>query len=315
MNQLTEGGALESVLASLAEQLTRCYPRGHVTIRIDGGVGAQPHVVHATSASKDVYSALHLAAPCVVDARDASLSACGAAVLRRDVTMPSAWAELRGAAECFDLRAVSVAPIVAGSNGAVGVVVISEAGDLVSPAESFEVAATGARLAGTVLRRAANTAGPRQRLLDGHVVGGGGASIDAGAGGAAGDAAGAARVLVVEDDAAVGSIMKRLLVRDGHEAKVVADPFEALDLIEAGEGEIDLCFFDYTMPGLDGLALARRLRGAGVDVPIVMISGMGEDHMRKVCGGDTVDAFVSKPFTPTGLRAAMGQAQQRRAAS
>ena len=75
MNQLTEGGALESVLASLAEQLTRCYPRGHVTIRIDGGVGVQPHVVHATSAAKDVYSALHLAAPCVVDAQDASLGA------------------------------------------------------------------------------------------------------------------------------------------------------------------------------------------------------------------------------------------------
>ncbi|MEC8253817.1 MAG: response regulator [Planctomycetota bacterium] len=315
MNQLTDGGSLEGVLASLADQLARCFPRGHVTIRVDGGVGAQPHVVHATSASEDVYAALHLAAPAVVDAQEASRRAYGVAVLRHDVTKSTAWAAVRGAAECFDLRAVSVAPIVAGATGAVGVVVISEAGDLVSPEESFEVAATGARLAGTVLRRAANAAGSRQRLLDEHVVSGGRAPRDAGAAGAAADAAGAARVIVVEDDAAVGSIMKRLLARDGHEAKVVADPFEALDLIEAEAGKIDLCLFDYTMPGLDGLALARRLRGAGVDVPIVMISGMGEDHMRQVCGGDTVDGFVSKPFTPTGLRAAMGEAQQRRAAS
>lgn len=315
LEQLASGWLSEDLLASLAEQLSRCFPRGHVTIRLAAGEAGRNQVLHASSRCQDVYAALHLAAPGAVGGCAAARGRGAVAVTRWEAATPSGWAEIRGAAECFDLRVVSVAPIVVGSAEAVGAVVISEAGDLLAAEESLEIAAVGARLASMILRREGSAAIARQGLLSGHFTGGRAAPRAALPPAVCGVATDASRVLVVEDDVAVGTIMKRLLVRDGHEAEVVVDPFEALKRIESAQDSYDLCFFDYTMPGLDGLALARRLRAAGIEVPIVMISGMGEAHMRQAQGAEMVDAFVSKPFTSTGLRDAIGEAQQRRAAS
>ncbi|MFN3242643.1 MAG: ATP-binding protein [Planctomycetota bacterium] len=119
------------------------------------------------------------------------------------------------------------------------------------------------------------------------------------------------RVLVVEDEEVIGSVMKRILARQGLGAEVAADGESGLRRIEAEPNGFDLLIFDFTMPGLDGAELARRVRALGVDAPIVLTSGLGEMEARAACAHGTVDAFLCKPFTPSDVAAAIAEARTR----
>lgn len=74
-----------------------------------------------------------------------------------------------------------------------------------------------------------------------------------------------ARILVVEDEARLGDILRLYLEREGHAVTVVGDgqaAIDALDAVDAGDGgPIDLVVLDLMLPGTDGLALCRWIRG------------------------------------------------------
>jgi len=108
------------------------------------------------------------------------------------------------------------------------------------------------------------------------------------------------RVLVVEDDPKIARLIVDYLVREGFEARAFADGREALAELERALP--DLLVLDVMLPGLDGIALCRAVRGFS-DLPILMVTAR-VDEVDRLLGLDTgADDYVCKPFSPRELMA------------
>jgi CheY-like chemotaxis protein len=80
-----------------------------------------------------------------------------------------------------------------------------------------------------------------------------------------------AKILVVDDDAAVQVTVRLLLERAGHDVVTADDGRKGLALCETGD--FDLLFLDIFMPGMDGFETMRRVRQHRPQMPIIVISG------------------------------------------
>src|SRR5579862_2126166 len=84
-----------------------------------------------------------------------------------------------------------------------------------------------------------------------------------------------ATVLVVDDEAHILEVVQYALSREGHSVVTAGNGDEALRRV--AEGGVDLLVLDVLMPQLDGLAVCRRLRAAGSNLPIIFLSSRGEE--------------------------------------
>lgn len=109
------------------------------------------------------------------------------------------------------------------------------------------------------------------------------------------------RVLVVDDQPDTRKVLERILANLGYQTETARDGLEALAKLEL---DIDLVLLDAEMPGLDGFAVTERIRHDPrfMDLPIIMVTGLGgkEDRLRAVEAG--VNDFISKPFEINELR-------------
>ena len=105
-------------------------------------------------------------------------------------------------------------------------------------------------------------------------------------------------MLVVDDDLTVADVVRRYLERDGYTVALAADGETALRL--AGEHEPDLVVLDLMLPGIDGLEVCRRLRSTS-DVPVIMLTALGEESDRVLGLQLGADDYVTKPFSPREL--------------
>ena len=87
------------------------------------------------------------------------------------------------------------------------------------------------------------------------------------------------RVLLVDDDATVGSFGQHVLTRLGYEVVVITRSHEALATFQAAPQSFAALITDYTMPGLSGLALAAACRQVRVDLPIILCTGKARPCM------------------------------------
>ena len=101
------------------------------------------------------------------------------------------------------------------------------------------------------------------------------------------------RILVVEDDAELRSLFRRVLEKNGFEAIEAADGQEALDVLD--RQYIDLIISDIMMPVMDGYELVRSLREAGISIPVLMITARDafDDMRRGFLSGS--DDYMVKP--------------------
>ncbi|MGA1224251.1 MAG: PAS domain S-box protein [Phycisphaerales bacterium] len=115
-----------------------------------------------------------------------------------------------------------------------------------------------------------------------------------------------ASILVVDDEPAVREICTKMLASLGAKVHSAADGRQALELLERIHWSVDAVVTDLHMPGMDGITLARRIRGVAPRLPIVLSSG----HAGQVSNGrdDTresdlsaFDAQLDKPFAPDAL--------------
>ena len=107
------------------------------------------------------------------------------------------------------------------------------------------------------------------------------------------------RILVVEDDDALGTLLRYNLEREGYAVALATDGEEAL--IQAEEQLPDLVVLDWMLPRVSGIEVCRRLRQKPLsrNVPIIMLTARGEESDR-IRGLDTgADDYVVKPFAVT----------------
>jgi two-component system, OmpR family, response regulator MprA len=101
-------------------------------------------------------------------------------------------------------------------------------------------------------------------------------------------------ILVVDDDPPIRRMLERTLAAEGYEVTAAADGGAALAAIERSAP--DLLVLDVAMPGLDGLAVCRRLRRLGLALPILLLTAR-DTVSDRVTGLDAgADDYLVKPF-------------------
>ena len=106
-------------------------------------------------------------------------------------------------------------------------------------------------------------------------------------------------VLVVDDDPTVSDVVRRYLEQDGCRVRLAGNGEAAL--ASAASEMPDLVVLDLMMPGIDGLEVCRRLRRSAPDLPVLMLTALGEEPDR-VAGLEVgADDYVTKPFSPREL--------------
>jgi two-component system response regulator MtrA len=106
------------------------------------------------------------------------------------------------------------------------------------------------------------------------------------------------RILIIDDDASLAEMLQLVLRQEGFETTWCASGDAALDVFRSAQ--FDLVLLDLMLPGLDGVAVCRRIR-ADSGVPIVMLTAKSDT-------GDVVDGleagaddYIAKPFKPREL--------------
>ncbi len=110
-----------------------------------------------------------------------------------------------------------------------------------------------------------------------------------------------AHMLVVDDDPRITDLVRRILAYEGYSVAVAASGNEALT--RTLERPPDLIVLDLMLPGLDGLEVARRLRAAGDNVPILMLTARDAVADRVEGFEMGADDYLVKPFAPEELLA------------
>jgi PAS domain S-box-containing protein len=108
-------------------------------------------------------------------------------------------------------------------------------------------------------------------------------------------------VLLVEDEAAVRRLGRRILERKGYQVVEAESGEAAMRMFERMAPEIALLVSDVVMPGMSGGELARRLRIIKPSLRILFTSGYAADAIAQHGGLEAGTAFLEKPFTPDAL--------------
>jgi PAS domain S-box-containing protein len=109
-------------------------------------------------------------------------------------------------------------------------------------------------------------------------------------------------VLLVDDDPHVLSVTQTMLDSMGLRVIPARDGREAVDLCLSHKGQVSVVLMDLTMPTLDGAEALKELRGLGVSVPVLLMSGYSEQETRSRLLGYEPYTFLQKPFGPAELR-------------
>ncbi len=119
------------------------------------------------------------------------------------------------------------------------------------------------------------------------------------------------RILLIEDDEAVAKLVREGLAGASHDVTHAADGESGMEA--ALRGRFDVMIFDRQLPGgVDGANLLRDLRGAKVETPALILSGMGglNAWMQGLESGG--DDYIEKPFTMADLVGRVEALHERR---
>ena len=107
-----------------------------------------------------------------------------------------------------------------------------------------------------------------------------------------------AKILIIEDDAAIAAIERDYLEIENFEVEIASDG--TAGIARGLSGEFDLILLDLMLPGMDGFTSCRKLREK-IDIPILMVTARQED-IDKIRGlGLGADDYIEKPFSPAVL--------------
>jgi len=117
------------------------------------------------------------------------------------------------------------------------------------------------------------------------------------------------QVLLIEDDDQTAAAISSMLAREGIGVKWVSTGECGLSV--AGDSTIDVIVLDWMLPGINGIEVVARMRNAGIEKPVLMLSALGRfDH--RVEGLDRgADDYLAKPFEPSELIARLRALNRR----
>jgi DNA-binding response OmpR family regulator len=119
----------------------------------------------------------------------------------------------------------------------------------------------------------------------------------------------APRILLVDDEQPIQTLLSFPLQRDGYEVVIASDGREALSRFS--EQQFDLVVLDLMLPRMDGLEVCKRLRANGSTVPIIMLTAKSEE-IDKVLGLELgADDYITKPFSMREFRSRVKAALRR----
>jgi DNA-binding response OmpR family regulator len=122
-----------------------------------------------------------------------------------------------------------------------------------------------------------------------------------------------ATVLVIDDDPSMRDILAVLARQHGFSLQFAENGAEGLRIAE--QTDVDLILLDLSLPGLPGFDVCRRIRAAGVEVPIIMVSA-SNDKVDVVVGLEIgADDYISKPFEVRELAARINAKLRRQRSS
>ncbi len=119
------------------------------------------------------------------------------------------------------------------------------------------------------------------------------------------------RVLLIDDDARLAELLGGYLTPQG--VTMVHAGGGQAGLAQLQAGGFDAVVLDVMMPGMDGLTVLRKLREAGIRIPVLMLTARGDEADRVVGLELGADDYIAKPFSPrellARLRAVLRRAQ------
>lgn len=106
------------------------------------------------------------------------------------------------------------------------------------------------------------------------------------------------KILVVEDDLGTNQVIEEFLADAGYQVIPALRGDDALELFF--DKKIDLCILDIMLPGKNGIEILREIRGAS-DVPVIMLTALGDEYTQLKSFDMQADEYVTKPFSPLVL--------------
>ena len=117
------------------------------------------------------------------------------------------------------------------------------------------------------------------------------------------------KILIVDDDLRLRSLLERYLKEQGYMVRAVADAVQMDRFLE--RENYHLIVLDLMLPGEDGLSICKRLRSSENNIPIIMLTAKG-DEVDKIIGLELgADDYLSKPFNPRELLARIKAVMRR----
>ncbi|MEZ0236839.1 MAG: two-component system response regulator OmpR [Methylophilaceae bacterium] len=117
------------------------------------------------------------------------------------------------------------------------------------------------------------------------------------------------RILIVDDDQRLRELLMRYLTEQGYEVQSASDA-SSMDALLA-DNQYQIMVLDLMLPGEDGLAICRRLRGSGNNMPVIMLTARGDEVDRIVGLEMGADDYLPKPFNPRELLARINAVLRR----
>ena len=109
------------------------------------------------------------------------------------------------------------------------------------------------------------------------------------------------KILVIEDNESVSSMIELFFSKEGLKGEYVKDGLEGYK--RAQEGEWDCLIIDWMLPGMDGITICQKLREKNYSGPIIMLTAKDSDSDQVLGLEMGADDYVTKPFSPLTLMA------------
>ena len=108
-------------------------------------------------------------------------------------------------------------------------------------------------------------------------------------------------ILIIDDEALIVTLAKRMLTDAGYRVVTSAEPFQALEIFKQLKDEVDLVILDFTLPIMDGSEVFDALRKIRSSVAVMLSSGFAEQDKVRAMLSQGLRGFLPKPYTQEKL--------------